>query len=1108
MKSKIKDLIKKEYVYPETNDPNFQNKIYKKREFYYHKIPDNIKLDSYPEIKKFRDEICGGKLSLYSHQSFLANFINPNTPYTGLLIFHGTGTGKTITAISIAENFKDIVIKYNTKIYVLVPNQLLKENFKDEIIKFTGQDYIKESLNKLGYIDENEAKRAKNIALKTALQYYNIMTHRGFYKKVLGDKIKNTTESKAKYRLTETGEIQRDLSSADKIEHLNNTILIIDEAHQFTGNEHGDALKLIIKKSKNLKIILLTATPMKNLGSDIIELINYIRPINDPIKREFVFNKNRNYLMDLKPAGDEYLKKMCNGYISYYRGANPLLFAKKVEMGEMPPGLIFTKCIRCKMKKFQQKTYDIVSDNSEDTLERKSSAVANFVFPGLSQDKKSIVGYFGENGINVIMSNLNTDKTLYLSMLNKKFFNNKIKKIEDIVYINSKNSIGGLIFKKKYIDMFSSKFSTIFNNIDDLIDGKKGPKTIFVYSNLVKVGIEMMEQILLENGYLEFDDQMKYDIKDDTIDYYTGKTYTEFKKTEKKNFYPATFIKMTGKQEDDDQDSYEIKKKIFDKHYNNHNNYQGKFLKIILGSKVMMEGITLENVGEVHIMDVYFTLGRLDQVIGRAIRQCKHYKITNEKNKFPQVNIYRYVVKTDGKLSSEEDLYRKAEIKYLLIKKVERCLKEIAIDCPINYPGNVFREEVLENKNCKQPKIGNLKLNKTDKFCPGKCDFLNCDYQCHDKKLNLKYYNKDSLLYKKIYKDKLDYSTFNEELAKNEIKIALNKIKNLYKIRYVYTLDEIILKVKESYSGEKYELFENFFVYQALNKLIPITENDFNNFKDFLYDRYNISGYLIYRANYYIFQPFHESEIVPMFYRRNFNRELVKELSLFNYLKNSHSLIEDNQINTITSKKLIYDFDTNKNYYNDKKEYKIIGIIDYSKSLKEDIFRIREERSKILNKKRGTGIFSEKGAICHTSKDKHKLKKIFKILDIKFNKKHTRIDMCNKLIRKKLLYLEKYSNNNLIYMIIPYNHKKYIFPYNLKDRIKYIENEIKKLEKSNIKFNIKKMNDGIFENKRNKIYIKYQINFTYNKKENKKTLELLNKYNFIKNKNKWISIIE
>ena len=73
----------------------------------------------------------------------MANFINPSTPYKGLLIFHGVGTGKTGTAISIAENFKDMVKKYNTKIYVLVPNQLLKENFKDEIIKFTGQSYLK-----------------------------------------------------------------------------------------------------------------------------------------------------------------------------------------------------------------------------------------------------------------------------------------------------------------------------------------------------------------------------------------------------------------------------------------------------------------------------------------------------------------------------------------------------------------------------------------------------------------------------------------------------------------------------------------------------------------------------------------------------------------------------------------------------------------------------------------------------------------------------------------------------------------------------------------------------------------------------------------------------
>ena len=138
----LKNLINKEFTYPEYDDVNFQSKIYKKREFYYHKIPEIKTMTKYEDIKQYRDDVCGGKLELYTHQSFLANFINPNTPYKGLLMFHGTGTGKTGSAISIAENFKDMVKKYNTKIYVLVPGPLLKENWKDDIIKFTGSNHI------------------------------------------------------------------------------------------------------------------------------------------------------------------------------------------------------------------------------------------------------------------------------------------------------------------------------------------------------------------------------------------------------------------------------------------------------------------------------------------------------------------------------------------------------------------------------------------------------------------------------------------------------------------------------------------------------------------------------------------------------------------------------------------------------------------------------------------------------------------------------------------------------------------------------------------------------------------------------------------------------
>ena len=52
----------------------------------------------------------------------------------------------------------------------------------------------------------------------------------------------------------------------------------------------------------------------------------------------------------------------------------------------------------------------------------------------------------------------------------------------------------------------------------------------------------------------------------------------------------------------------------------------------------MNEGISLKNIGEVHILDVYFNFGRVDQVIGRGIRWCSHHKLMNENNIL--INIY------------------------------------------------------------------------------------------------------------------------------------------------------------------------------------------------------------------------------------------------------------------------------------------------------------------------------------------------------------------------------------------------------------------------------------------------------------------------------------
>lgn len=157
-----------------------------------------------------------------------------------------------------------------------------------------------------------------------------------------------------------------------------------------------------------------------------------------------------------------------------------------------------------------------------------------------------------------------------------------------------------------------------------------------------------------------------------------------------------------------------------------------------------------------------------------------------------------------------------------------------------------------------------------------------------------------------------------------------------------------------------------------------------------------------------------------------------------------------------------YNFDEVIDYYENRDEYKFVGIIDKEENRRKnkridevnDVFKIREKRDKILEKKRGTGIPSLKGAVCATSKQKEYLESLAKDLGITIkNKDVTRTDLCNNIM-EKLIELEKYSKgkNKITYIMIPNNHPKYKFPLNIEDRITYVKDSVSKLLSKNIKF--------------------------------------------------------
>ena len=104
------------HSYPDYSDKDFNTEISRKAEFFHCKGLLNL--------IELEDKCFSKNFELGNHQKFLKNFINKNTPYNGILIFHGVGVGKTCSAITISNSFIDLYKKEDKKIICLVSKNI------------------------------------------------------------------------------------------------------------------------------------------------------------------------------------------------------------------------------------------------------------------------------------------------------------------------------------------------------------------------------------------------------------------------------------------------------------------------------------------------------------------------------------------------------------------------------------------------------------------------------------------------------------------------------------------------------------------------------------------------------------------------------------------------------------------------------------------------------------------------------------------------------------------------------------------------------------------------------------------------------------------------
>jgi hypothetical protein len=244
-----------------------------------------------------------------THQEIIRRYINSYTPYRGLLLFHGLGSGKTCSSISLIEGLMD-----SRKVIVMTPASL-QSNYRTQM-KFCGEYLFRKNNHwvferfKKDTDDISQEYRKKKQAALDLLQIEDSDSISHFIDEIHGLWMVQKDEPNFDtLTAREKDEVDRQLTLLikEKYTYINyngittsswnkkykkngnpfdNSTIIVDEAHNFVSrivnklNKGKSSISVELYEemmsAENCRVILLTGTPFINYPYELGVLFNLI----------------------------------------------------------------------------------------------------------------------------------------------------------------------------------------------------------------------------------------------------------------------------------------------------------------------------------------------------------------------------------------------------------------------------------------------------------------------------------------------------------------------------------------------------------------------------------------------------------------------------------------------------------------------------------------------------------------------------------------------------------------------------------------------------------------------------------------------------------------
>ena len=284
-----------------------------------------------------------------AHQNLVRDYLNIYTPYRGLLLYHGLGSGKTCTSIGIAEGLKS-----HKQVLVMTPASLRANFYKElkkcgdplfrrnqfwEFVRTVGDTKLTDEISKALSLPVEIIQRQKGAWLVNVNKPANYTSLTGPQQRQLDEQLNAMIETKYQfinYNGLRKSHLQTMTSDFSK-NPFDGKVVVIEEAHNFvsrianklTSKASGSlSLRLYeyLMSAKDCKVVMLTGTPIINYPNELGIMFNILRGY---IK---TFSFKLNVLSERKVSEDT-LRKMLSSismvdYVEYSANRTTLTITK------------------------------------------------------------------------------------------------------------------------------------------------------------------------------------------------------------------------------------------------------------------------------------------------------------------------------------------------------------------------------------------------------------------------------------------------------------------------------------------------------------------------------------------------------------------------------------------------------------------------------------------------------------------------------------------------------------------------------------------------------------------------------------------------------------